>query len=204
MGGADPYSASKGCAELVTEAYRRSLLRCSGRDPISRARAPATCSAAGTGARTGSFPTSCARSRRGSPLVVRNPASVRPWQHVLEPLYGYLLLAGALLRGGASFAGGWNFGPDADASVDVATVHRDPRRSLRPRPPGGALAAGDGWPARGGAAQPRQQQGACSPWLAAAPRAPPGRGHDRRMVSRGSRWPARPPRAHRASDRTSS
>lgn len=72
-------------------------------------RGPATSSAA-TGRTTASFPTACAFSA-GKPLVLRNPGAVHAWQHVLDPLCGYLLLAERLFAGGGAYAEGWNFGP---------------------------------------------------------------------------------------------
>jgi CDP-glucose 4,6-dehydratase len=113
MGGYDPYSSSKGCAELVTAAYRNSFFG------TKNASTPALASArAGNVIGGGDWSTDrivpdfvCA-TVRDEPLRVRNPKAIRPWQHVLDPLSGYLTLAEQLWKGGAAFASAWNFGPD--------------------------------------------------------------------------------------------
>ena len=97
MGGRDPYSNSKGCAELVTTAYRESfflsgLPRTITASP-SPALAPATRSAAAIGPAINSSPTSCRAFLAGQSCLIRNPSAIRPWQFVLEPLRGYLMLA---------------------------------------------------------------------------------------------------------------
>ncbi len=119
MGGYDPYSNSKGCAELVTAAYRQSY--------FSDAQYPKHQHALGS-ARAGNvigggdwsedrlIPDALKAFESGAPLVIRNPLATRPWQHVLEPLSGYLVLAQALYEEGIGFASAWNFGPrDEDA-----------------------------------------------------------------------------------------
>jgi CDP-glucose 4,6-dehydratase len=113
MGGHDPYSSSKGCAELVTAAYRASYWSQDGRVQLGSARA-GNVIGGGDWAKDRLLPDLLAALSRGEPAVIRNPASVRPWQHVLEPLSGYLLLAERLWTDGAAFADGWNFGPSAD------------------------------------------------------------------------------------------
>lgn len=118
MGGSDPYSASKGCAELLTEAYRRSFFSVPDGPQLASVRA-GNVVGGGDWSKDRLVPDFARAVQARTPLVVRNPASVRPWQHVLEPLHGYLLLSSALMREGAPFAGGWNFGPDADATVSV-------------------------------------------------------------------------------------
>lgn len=114
MGGSDPYSASKGCAELVTTAWRRSFLKDGGPYPAS-ARA-GNVIGGGDWAEDRLVP-DCARAfAAGAPVLIRNPLATRPWQHVLEPLSGYLVLAQALVEQGGAVAEGWNFGPaEADA-----------------------------------------------------------------------------------------
>lgn len=113
LGGYDPYSASKGCAELAASAYRRSYSL-----PVATARAG---NVVGGGDWTPDrIVPDCIRAlRRGEPVGVRNPDAVRPWQFVLEPLYGYLLLAAKLLRDPEKFAGAWNFGPAPESVVPV-------------------------------------------------------------------------------------
>ncbi|WP_028996361.1 CDP-glucose 4,6-dehydratase [Azohydromonas australica] len=114
MGGFDPYSNSKGCSELVTSAYRRSFMEKAG-IALASARA-GNVIGGGDWAADRLVPDILRAFERGDPVVIRNPHSTRPWQHVLEPLSGYLLLAQRLCEHGAAFAEGWNFGPqDEDA-----------------------------------------------------------------------------------------
>jgi CDP-glucose 4,6-dehydratase len=108
MGGRDPYSASKGCAELVTAAYRDSFFADGA--AVASARA-GNVIGAGDWAADRIIP-DCVRALvAGEPVVVRNPDAIRPWQHVLEPLSGYLWLAACMLRDGRRYEGAWNFGP---------------------------------------------------------------------------------------------
>ena len=114
MGGHDPYSASKGCSELITAAYRRSFLADAG-IPVATARA-GNVIGGGDWAKDRLIPDVLRAFEKGQAPVIRNPKAVRPWQHVLEPLSGYLMLAQRLYQEGAQFAEGWNFGPvDEDA-----------------------------------------------------------------------------------------
>jgi len=114
MGGYDPYSNSKGCAELVSNAYRQSFFQRSG-PALATARA-GNVIGGGDWASDRLVPDILRAFERGEPVVIRNPHSTRPWQHVLEPLAGYLTLAQRLWDGGAAFAEGWNLGPrDEDA-----------------------------------------------------------------------------------------
>lgn len=108
MGGRDPYSASKGCAELVTTAYRESFFADGAAVASVRA---GNVIGGGDWAAHRIIPDSVRAVAAGEPVVVRNPDAVRPWQHVLEPLSGYLWLAARMLRDGREFAGAWNFGP---------------------------------------------------------------------------------------------
>jgi CDP-glucose 4,6-dehydratase len=119
LGGDDPYSASKAAAELVTAAYRRSFLG-SGHPRVATARA-GNVIGGGDWAEDRLVPDAVRALGRGEPLRVRNPASVRPWQHVLEPLGGYLMLAERLC-GDDAWAGAWNFGPREEDAVPVATL----------------------------------------------------------------------------------
>lgn len=119
MGGRDPYSSSKGCAELVTSAYRESFFPPTSLDhhhvAVASARAG---NAIGGGDWTDSqlIPDLMRAFLAGQPCLIRNPSAVRPWQFVLEPLRGYLILAERLSEDGSRFASPWNFGPaDADA-----------------------------------------------------------------------------------------
>ena len=117
MGGHDPYSSSKGAAELVTAAYRSSFFSGrAGADPprIASARA-GNVIGGGDWAADRLIPDIMRAALAGEPVRVRNPSSIRPWQHVLNPLSGYLVLAQALFDS-AEHAHGWNFGPaDEDA-----------------------------------------------------------------------------------------
>ena len=114
MGGHDPYSSSKGCSELVSSAYRRSFFQ-GGRIGLGSARA-GNVIGGGDWAADRLVPDILRAFERGKPVPIRNPNSTRPWQHVLEPLSGYLSLAEHLWADGQAFAEGWNFGPrDNDA-----------------------------------------------------------------------------------------
>ena len=114
MGGFDPYSSSKGCAELVTAAYRRSFLEPAG-VALATARA-GNVIGGGDWAADRLIPDFLRAMDAGETLNIRSPQSTRPWQHVLEPLSGYLMLAERLYADGEVFAEAWNFGPaDEDA-----------------------------------------------------------------------------------------
>jgi CDP-glucose 4,6-dehydratase len=119
MGGHDPYSSSKGCAELVTAAYRRSFFNPETYSQHGVALASARAGnviGGGDWARDRLIPDIMRAIEAGQPVKIRNPNSIRPWQHVLEPLSGYLTLAQKLYEAGPVFADGWNFGPaEADA-----------------------------------------------------------------------------------------
>jgi CDP-glucose 4,6-dehydratase len=123
VGGHDPYSSSKACAELVTSAYRRSFLSQSG-VAIASARA-GNVIGGGDWALDRLLPDFFRAAQRRQPLQVRHPQAIRPWQHVLEPLCGYLLLAEQLLEKGQAAAEAWNFGPNEtdDRSVDWLLSH---------------------------------------------------------------------------------
>ena len=119
MGGHDPYSNSKGCAELVTSAYRDSYFPPDAYQHHGVALASARAGNAIGGGDWTAFqliPDLMRAFMAGESCLIRNPLSYRPWQFVLEPLRGYLLLAERLAENGAQFASGWNFGPlDEDA-----------------------------------------------------------------------------------------
>jgi CDP-glucose 4,6-dehydratase len=114
LGGRDPYSNSKACAELVTQAYRMSF----GGAAIASARA-GNVIGGGDWAKDRIVPDAMRAFLAGQPLTIRNPASTRPWQHVLEPLAGYLQLAQCLVGDGERFAEAWNFGPPDDLVLPV-------------------------------------------------------------------------------------
>lgn len=114
MGGHDPYSNSKGCSELVTSAYRQSYFR-SGETALASARA-GNVIGGGDWAADRLVPDVLRAFERAEAAIIRNPDAIRPWQHVLEPLSGYLVLAQRLYAEGQLWAEAWNFGPqDEDA-----------------------------------------------------------------------------------------
>jgi CDP-glucose 4,6-dehydratase len=119
LGGKDPYSASKAAQELVTASYRASLLAERG-VAVATARA-GNVIGGGDWAADRLVPDLFRAALAGEPLVIRNPAAVRPWQHVLNPLGGYLRLAEALSAGDDA-AEGWNFGPEAGDEQPVSWV----------------------------------------------------------------------------------
>jgi CDP-glucose 4,6-dehydratase len=116
MGGNDPYSASKGCSELVTNAYIHSFFKESNGN-IASARA-GNVIAAGDWAANRIIPDIFRAYMNNEKLIIRNPYATRPWQHVLEPLSGYLLLAQKLFES-SEFSGGWNFGPRDEMNYSV-------------------------------------------------------------------------------------
>jgi CDP-glucose 4,6-dehydratase len=122
LGGHDPYSNSKACAELVVSAYRSSFFAADSRTThcvgIASARA-GNVIGGGDWAQDRLVPDIVRSFAEGAVLKIRNPQAIRPWQHVLEPLRGYLMLAQKLYEDGTAFGGGWNFGPD---SRDVQSV----------------------------------------------------------------------------------
>jgi CDP-glucose 4,6-dehydratase len=118
MGGSDPYSASKGCAELVTTAWRKSFMSqkaaSSGNPPLLASARAGNVIGGGDWARDRLIPDCVRALENGTEIVLRNPGAVRPWQHVMEPLSGYMLLAERLWTDGEALAEGWNFGPRDD------------------------------------------------------------------------------------------
>ncbi|MBI5048523.1 MAG: CDP-glucose 4,6-dehydratase [Deltaproteobacteria bacterium] len=115
MGGYDPYSSSKGCAELVTNAYLKSYFNSGNykEHGVSLASVRAgNVIGGGDWAEDRLIPDCIKAVMKNSPIIIRYPDAVRPWQHILEPLYGYLLLAQRLCQDGAKFAEAWNFGPN--------------------------------------------------------------------------------------------
>ena len=128
MGGYDPYSASKGCAELVTASWRNAYFHS---DQFAKTHHTLVASArAGNVIGGGDWgedrliPDLVRAAVAGQPVVIRNPRATRPWQHVLEPLSGYLLLGQRLFKGRQDCAEAWNFGPNDDGAVTVENVAR--------------------------------------------------------------------------------
>jgi len=110
MGGDDPYSASKGCSELITNAYLKSFFNKGSNCIIASARA-GNVIGGGDWAENRIIPDFFRSLELNVNFIIRNPNSTRPWQHVLEPLSGYLWLAAKIFEEGEKFTGGWNFGP---------------------------------------------------------------------------------------------
>lgn len=119
LGGHDPYSTSKACAELVSESYRASFFAAAG-IRLATARA-GNVIGGGDWSEDRLVPDFIRAASAGQPLTLRHPDAVRPWQHVLEPLSGYLRLGQALLAG-EPVEGAWNFGPSGDATLSVRTL----------------------------------------------------------------------------------
>ncbi|MBN2515985.1 MAG: CDP-glucose 4,6-dehydratase [Deltaproteobacteria bacterium] len=129
VGGYDPYSASKGCAEIITESYRRSFL------PLDKYREVHETLVASV--RAGNVigggdwgedrlvPDIIRAASNNEKIQIRSPHAIRPWQHVLEPLSGYLLLGQQLLEGRKEFSGAWNFGPRDEDHRNVLGVVRE-------------------------------------------------------------------------------
>ena len=116
MGGYDPYSSSKGCAELVTVAYRQSYSL-----PVSTVRAGNVIGGGDWG--EDRLIPACVRAlSQHKPIRIRSPNATRPWQYVLEPLSGYLLLGGLMYENGAKYSGAWNFGPNDENVITVGGV----------------------------------------------------------------------------------
>nr|WP_246550420.1 CDP-glucose 4,6-dehydratase [Photorhabdus caribbeanensis] len=125
MGGYDPYSNSKGCAELVASAYRNSFFNPKDYEHHGVALASVRAGnviGGGDWAKDRLIPDILRSFQNSEPAVIRNPHSIRPWQHVLEPLSGYLLLAQHLYRDGCAFAEGWNFGPNDNDAKPVQFI----------------------------------------------------------------------------------
>jgi len=140
VGGYDPYSNSKGCAELVTAAYRSSFFNPVDYEQHGVAIASARAGnviGGGDWARDRLIPDFIRAILEGETVVIRSPNAIRPWQHVLEPLSGYLVLAERLYAQGNHFAGAWNFGPsEGDAKsvywiINQLVTHWDSKASFK-------------------------------------------------------------------------
>ena len=121
MGGYDPYSNSKGCSELVTSAYRQSFFKDKSAISIATARA-GNVIGGGDWSDDRLIPDALKAFEKREPVLIRNHLAVRPWQHVLEPISGYLTLAEKLYDAGDDYAEGWNFGPNDDDAKSVGDV----------------------------------------------------------------------------------
>ena len=126
MGGYDPYSSSKGCAELAISSWRRSFfnpLDYGTKHHVSLASVRAGNVVGGGDWAKDRIVPDCIRAlEAGKPIDIRNPKAIRPWQHVLEPLSGYMLLAAKMLQEPTAYCEGWNFGPRAESITPVWEV----------------------------------------------------------------------------------
>ncbi len=123
MGGYDMYSSSKGCVEIMSSSFRRSFLQEENTYAMATARA-GNVIGGGDWAEDRLIPDCIRYINDNKPIEIRNPIAVRPWQHVLEPLSGYLLLGQKLLEEGKKYAEGFNFGPNEDSVLKVADVSK--------------------------------------------------------------------------------
>jgi CDP-glucose 4,6-dehydratase len=121
MGGFDPYSNSKACSELVTDSYRKSFYNSGAKIGIATARA-GNVIGGGDFAADRLVPDCIRGVMKGEKIIIRNPDSSRPWQHVLEPLAGYLMLAESLCASPKEFSKGWNFGPKEKDAKSVLNI----------------------------------------------------------------------------------
>jgi CDP-glucose 4,6-dehydratase len=125
LGGNDPYSSSKACAELVVSSYRNSFFSLNKFDDHKKSIATARAGnviGGGDWSNDRLIPDIIRAIRSNNEIIIRNPKAVRPWQHVLEPLYGYLLLGAKLYENPYEFTGEWNFGPYPDQELKVEEV----------------------------------------------------------------------------------
>jgi len=122
LGGRDPYSSSKACSELVTSAYRDSFFNQIGIH-IASVRA-GNVIGGGDWAKDRLIPDILRSLDSNSILEIRSPNAIRPWQHVLEPLKGYLLLAEKMVKEGTKYAQSWNFGPNENENKSVSWIAR--------------------------------------------------------------------------------
>ena len=120
IGGHDPYSSSKGCSELISSAYHKSFLSNEG-IALATARA-GNVIGGGDWASNRIIPDAMRAFMANKKLVIRNPLSTRPWQHVLEPLAGYLKLCENMINNPENFSKGWNFGPEDNSIEPVSTL----------------------------------------------------------------------------------
>lgn len=128
LGGSDPYSASKSCVEILTASYRESFLR-QGEMLIASVRA-GNVIGGGDWAADRLIPDIIRAVQAGESVRIRNPGSTRPWQHVLDPVSGYLEVGARLLAGEADAATAWNFGPEARARISVSDILEVMQRML--------------------------------------------------------------------------
>lgn len=121
MGGHDPYSSSKGCAELVNAAYTKSFFNIKNSANLASGRA-GNVIGGGDWSDDRLIPDILRAFEKSNPVIIRNPMATRPWQHVLEPLSGYMVLAEHLFEPGINFNEGWNFGPNDNDCKPVSWI----------------------------------------------------------------------------------
>ena len=125
LGGYDPYSSSKSCSEIITAAYRKSFFN---PEKVSKHGKGLASVRAGNVIGGGDWqidrliPDCIAALENHEPIIIRNPSAIRPWQHVLEPLSGYLLLAEKIYQNCEQYCGAWNFGPDEESINSVNEI----------------------------------------------------------------------------------
>lgn len=125
IGGYDPYSSSKGCSELITAAYRNSFFNPTTFDEHGKCLATVRAGnviGGGDWQKDRIIPDSIRALERNKPIEIRNPHATRPWQHALEPLSGYLLLASKMYKEPHKFSGAWNFGPNYYSVIPVGEI----------------------------------------------------------------------------------
>jgi CDP-glucose 4,6-dehydratase len=120
LGGYDPYSSSKACSEIISESYRQSFFSSKG-VLMATARA-GNVIGGGDWSDNRIIPDAIRSFSQGRPLIVRSPLSIRPWQHVLEPISGYLAICQKLINGEDQFASSWNFGPNYSDNREVSIL----------------------------------------------------------------------------------
>ncbi len=120
LGGFDPYSASKACVEIMTESYRRSFLK--DKNLLLATARAGNVIGGGDWATDRLIPDIITAIKNRATVKIRNPKAIRPWQHVLEPLTGYLQLGQKLLENKSEFAEAWNFAPDINQCIEVEKV----------------------------------------------------------------------------------
>jgi len=121
LGGIDPYSGSKACAEIIVNTYYQSFFKKKNKTGIATARA-GNVIGGGDWSKDRLIPDSIRSLERNKNIIIRNPNFNRPWQHVLEPLYGYLILALKLYKEPDKFSGAWNFGTERNTITNVEQV----------------------------------------------------------------------------------
>lgn len=125
IGGDDPYSSSKGCSELITTAYRKSFFNPDNFEKHNKSLASVRAGnviGGGDWQKDRIVPDCIRALEKGQPIEIRNPEATRPWQHVLEPLSGYLLLASRMYKNPTRFCSAWNFGPKHVSAITVGEI----------------------------------------------------------------------------------